>query len=93
MLAALVSRVLADPSSPSVDYSVLGNYGVVGLVAAAGIAFGWSTIVRERKKTDVAQEEVKRLNDFIATQVVPALVEATRAANDAIAMLRGKGSG
>lgn len=84
----------ANPGSGAgPDLSVLGNYGVVGLLAALGLWFAYQTWKREVKRADELDAEVKRLNVLIQEKVIPALVAGTSATSESTALIRDLTSG
>lgn len=74
---ALSISTAADVAGAAQE-SLLG-YGVVGLLALAGGWFAWTTVQRERRKTDEAEARNHALNESIRTEFVPAMTRATDA--------------
>lgn len=56
---------------------LLLQYGVLGVFAVLLIIYTKGSIQRERDRADRAEAQVKELNDFIRTELLPKQVEAT----------------
>lgn len=89
MTATLVLAVLlaAEGGAPP-NYAVLGQYGVLGVFAVLLIWFARFMINRETARADRLEAENIRLNDVIASKVIPALMSATGAVEESTEMLR-----
>lgn len=55
--------------------SALLQYGVLGVFAFLLIVYTRGSITREREKSDSAQQQVDKLNEFIRTELLPKQVE------------------
>jgi hypothetical protein len=78
----------ADPTSTGADLSVLGQYGVLGLVAAGLLWFAHGAIQRERDRADRLEADNRRLNEVIQDRVIPALTSATKVAEESTGLLQ-----
>lgn len=78
---------LADPATGSVDLSVLGQYGVLGVFTAGLIWFAKGAYQRERDRADRLEDENRKLNLTIQDRVIPVLMSATRAAEESANLL------
>lgn len=85
--------VLADATG-TVDLSVFAQYGALGILAAALLWYAKGATARERDQTDQQraradrlEAEVQRLNSLIADRAIPALMAASRAAEESAALL------
>jgi hypothetical protein len=67
-LTALPADIATDP---------LAQYGLVGIVIAALMAYARTSIQRERDRADRAENQVQELNNFIRTELLPKQVEGT----------------
>lgn len=65
------ATVTADPLSMLLQYGVLGVFAVLLILYARG------SMVRERERADKAELQVKELNDFIRSELLPKQVEST----------------
>lgn len=65
---------VADGGDPM---AVLLQYGVLGVFAVLLIIYAKSSITREQERTERAEQQVKELNEFIRTELLPRQVEAT----------------
>lgn len=61
-----------DPASPLVQY------GVLGVLAALLIAFARSAYLREAKRADALDEELRHLNADMRDRLVPLLTDVVR---------------
>lgn len=77
---------LAD-AAPSLDVTIFAQYGVLGVVAVLLIWFAKGAHQRERDRADRMEEENKRLNAILLDRVIPALLAATRAAEESAELL------
>lgn len=85
----------AGPSAQEVEASaggdlltVFAQYGPLGVITALLVWFARGAHQRERERADRMEEDNKRLNGIILDRVIPALTEATRAAEESAALLR-----
>lgn len=69
------------------DWSIFGQYGVVGAIAVGLILFAKRAVEREQARADRLESEVKRLNDVIVEKVIPAMSAASRAAEESANLL------
>lgn len=69
--------ILAAETSPNDPVALLLQYGILGLFAALLLIYTRGSIARDREKTDKAEAQVKELNDFIRSELLPKQVEAT----------------
>lgn len=69
-LAAEVGASSGDP------VTLLLQYGVLGVFAVLLILYTRSSIKRELEKADRAEAQVRELNDFIRSELLPKQVEA-----------------
>lgn len=69
--------ILAATTEPSDPLALLLQYGVLGIFAVLMILYTRGSINREREKGDKAEAQVKELNDFIRSELLPKQVEAT----------------
>ncbi len=68
---------LAVEASTSGDpLQLLLQYGVLGIFAVLLILYTRGSINREREKGDRAEAQVKELNDFIRSELLPKQIEA-----------------
>lgn len=74
---------LADAGSGAIDLNVFAQYGVLGLVSSGLIWFARGAHQRERDRGDRLEGENQRLNGMIIDRVIPALLSATRATEEA----------
>jgi hypothetical protein len=79
---------LAADTTPSPNWGVLGQYGLLGLFTGGLIWFAKGTIQRERDRADRIEADNRRLNDVIQERVIPALTSATRVAEDSTSLLK-----
>lgn len=77
--------VLADAGG--VDLAVLGQYGVLGVVAAMLLLYARGSVQRERDRADRLEAENQRLNSLIADRAIPALMAASKAAEESASLL------
>jgi hypothetical protein len=70
------------------NYATLGQYGVLGIFAVLLVWFAKFMISRETSRADRLEAEVVRLNDVIASKVIPALMSATGAVEESTELLR-----
>ena len=68
---------LAAESAPTDPLQLLLQYGVLGIFAVLLIIYTKGSIQRERDRADRAEVQVKELNDFIRSELLPKQVEAT----------------
>ena len=66
---------------------VLAQYGVLGIFAALLLVFARTSYKRETDRADRLEADVRRLNDTIQEKVIPALMSATRAAEESAALI------
>jgi len=78
---------LANTDPESISITTFAQYGVLGVVAALLIWFAKGAHQRERDRADRMEEENKRLNALILDRVIPALISATRAAEESTELL------
>ncbi len=76
------------PDVGSVDVGLFAQYGVLGILCLILIFFAKGAYQRERDRADRADEENKRLNQVLLEKVIPALLSATRAAEESAELLR-----
>jgi len=86
LLTQLVLAAAAAGEGP--DYSVLAQYGVLGVFATLLVWFAKFMISRETARADRLESEVVRLNSVIQEKVIPALMSATGAVEESTEMLR-----
>src|SRR3954454_18948939 len=67
----LAAAATGDPLAQLLQYGVLGIFAMLLIVYTRG------SIAREREKSDQAEAQVKELNEFIRTELLPKQVEAT----------------
>ena len=68
----------AESTAATTDpIQLLLQYGVLGIFAALLLMYARGSIAREREKTDQAMLQVKELNEFIRSELLPKQVEAT----------------
>jgi hypothetical protein len=82
----LLIEVAADPAG-TVDVSVFAQYGILGVLSLGLILFARGAYGRERDRADRLEQENKRLNEAIQERVIPALLSATRAAEESTELL------
>jgi len=70
--AFLAADAGADPTSPLVQY------GVLGVLAALLIAFARSAYQREARRADELEKELRRLNDDMRERLVPLMTDVVR---------------
>jgi hypothetical protein len=87
-LVVLAAVLSAAEEGAGPNYAVLGQYGVLGVFAVILIWFAKFMINRETARADRLEAEVVRLNDVIASKVIPALMSATGAVEESTEMLR-----
>lgn len=78
--------VMADGTGA--DYTVLSQYGVLGVFAVLLVWFARLMITRETARADRLEAEVVRLNNIIQEKVIPALMSATGSVEESTEMLR-----
>ena len=71
VLLAATSTTSSDPLQALLQYGVLGIFAMMLIVYTRG------SIARERDKSDQAEQQVKELNNFIRSELLPKQVEAT----------------
>ncbi len=69
------------------DVAMFAQYGVLGVFAAILLWFARGSVQRERERADRLEAENLRLNQAIQERVIPALTAASRAAEEATALL------
>jgi gas vesicle protein len=79
--------LLADDTGTSADVATFAQYGVLGIIAALLIFFAKGAHQRERDRADRLEEENRKLNALILDRVIPALISATRAAEESTELL------
>lgn len=67
--------------------STVLQYGVVGLVAVVLFFVAKRLFDREQARADRLEADVRRLNDLMAEQLIPALTNSTSAVLDAQAII------
>jgi hypothetical protein len=67
------------PNIGSAATTSLLQYGVLGLVVLALAWFAWTTIQRERRRSEDLDARLQALHDSVRTEVVPAVTRATEA--------------
>lgn len=77
--------ILADAGTA--DLTVFAQYGILGVIAAMLIWFAKGAHQRERDRADRLGEENQRLNTILLDRVIPALLAATRAAEESAELL------
>ena len=91
--AVLLSPVLwlaqGDPASVLLQYGAVGALAVVALGAVA-VLFRQLLVAYQREQTraDKLEEEVRRLNEDVREQVMPALTRSTEAVSEAMLTLQ-----
>lgn len=76
---------LAAP--PANDPSIWAQYGALGAITAGLVWFARGAHQRERERADRLEAETRRLNEVIAERAIPALMAATKVAEQATALL------
>jgi len=76
------------PSPPTDWFSILSQYGVIGLALLALALFAREQIKREQARADRLETQLMQLHATTADKVVPALVAATQVLADAQEQLR-----
>jgi hypothetical protein len=74
------------PTSP--DLAIFAQYGVLGVFAMGLAVFARGAVKREQDRGDRLEAENRRLNEAIQDRVIPALNNATRAAEQSTELLR-----
>lgn len=69
------------------EFSVLAQYGVLGAFAILLVLFARTAYKRETDRSDRLESENSRLNNSIQEKVIPALVEATTALEQAAQLI------
>jgi len=81
-------HIIAAPVDPgSIDVTVFAQYGILGIIAAMLIWFAKGAHQRERDRADRLEEENRRLNNLLLDRVIPALMSATRAAEESAELM------
>lgn len=88
MMPISLAWILLAADESSADWMTLTNYGVLGIFAIILLGFARWLINRETARADRLEAEVVRLNDVIASKVIPALLSATGAVESSTEMLR-----
>lgn len=83
--AALAMFIAAADEGPGVG--VLAQYGVLGIFAALLVLFARTAYKRETDRADRLEADVRRLNDTIQDKVIPALMSATKAAEESASLI------
>lgn len=69
------------------EFSVFAQYGVLGAFAVLLVLFARTAYKRETDRSDRLESENTRLNQSIQEKVIPALVEATTALEQAAQLI------
>ena len=75
-------------SESSVNLSVLGQYGILGVFSVLLIVFARTSYKRETDRSDRLEAEVLRLNTLLQEKAIPALASATNALEESQALVR-----
>jgi hypothetical protein len=78
-----VVRLLTDVAPTSNLISAVLQYGIVGVVAIVLFFVAKRLFDREQARADRLEADVRRLNDLMAEQLIPALTKSTSAVLDA----------
>lgn len=69
------------------DLGQFAQFGVTGVIAVLGIVFAKGAYQRERDRADRLETENQRLHETLAERVIPALLSASRAAEESAELL------
>lgn len=68
---------LAAATDATDPLSTLVQYGALGVIVILLVVYTRGSISREREQKDRADAQVKELNDFIRSELLPRQIEAT----------------